>query len=696
MSEPVQIRYDDGIAVITADNPPVNALSQAVRAGMESAFEQAEAKGCRAIVLACAGRTFFAGADISEFGKPPADPWLPQVLQSIESSPVPVVAAIHGTALGGGLETAMACHYRIAAPDAKLGLPEVLLGLLPGAGGTQWSPRLIGVEGALDLMISGQPIGAKQALAAGLVDRIAQVDTSSDLLPAALAYAGELADSGVGPRRTTDLPVKTDHLPDGYFAATRAAVAKKTRGLPAPQRIIDCVEAAATKPFEEAVALERKLFMELMMSPESAGLRHVFFAERQASKIEDVPKDTPLRDIKSVGIVGAGTMGGGIAMNFAMAGIPVALLEINREALDNGLAVIRGNFERSAKKGRFTAEQVERYLGLIRGTTSYDDFEGVDLAIEAVFENPDIKYEVFRTLDDVCKPGAILATNTSYQDVDEIAAVTGRPQDVLGMHFFSPANVMKLLEVVRGRETADDVLATVMVLSKKIRKVAVLSRVCYGFIGNRMLGGYMREAQMLLLEGCTPAQVDGALERFGMAMGPIAVGDLAGLDVGYKARQALPDLPDHPANHVIDQLVEAGRLGQKTGAGFYRYDPATRARQDDPEVAATIRVEADKLGIEARDFSDAEIVERVVYPLVNEGAFILEEGIAQRAGDIDIVYLYGYGFPAHRGGPMFYASTVGTSEVYRRICEFRDGLGRPDDWQPAPLLERLAREGKGF
>jgi 3-hydroxyacyl-CoA dehydrogenase len=492
------------------------------------------------------------------------------------------------------------------------------------------------------------------------------------------------------------LPVKADHLPDGYFAATRAAVAKKTRGLPAPQRIIDCVEEAATKPFEEAVALERKLFMELMMSPESAGLRHVFFAERQASKIEDVPKDTPLRDIKAVGIVGAGTMGGGIAMNFAMAGIPVALLEINPEALDNGLAVIRGNFERSAKKGRFTAEQVERYLGLIRGTTSYDDFEGVDLAIEAVFENPDIKYEVFRTLDDVCKPGAILATNTSYQDVDEIAAVTGRPQDVLGMHFFSPANVMKLLEVVRGRETADDVLATVMVLSKKIRKVAVLSRVCYGFIGNRMLGGYMREAQMLLLEGCTPAQVDGALERFGMAMGPIAVGDLAGLDVGYKARQALPDLPDHPANHVIDQLVEAGRLGQKTGAGFYRYDPATRARQDDPEVAATIRVEADKLGIEPRDFSDAEIVERVVYPLVNEGAFILEEGIAQRAGDIDIVYLYGYGFPAHRGGPMFCASTVGTSEVYRRICEFRDRLGRPDDWQPAPLLEQLAREGKGF
>ena len=692
MSDPVQFRLEDDIAVITADNPPVNALSQPVRAGLEAAFEEARAAGCKAVVLHCAGRTFFAGADISEFGKPPADPWLPQVLQTIESSEVPVVAAIHGTALGGGLETAMACHYRIAAPDAKVGLPEVLLGLLPGAGGTQWAPRLIGVEAALDLMISGKPIGAQQAQAAGLVDRI----TDGDLLASALAYAKELAGSGAGPRRSSELPVKTDHLPDGFFDATRAAVAKKTRGLPAPQRIIDCVEAAATRPYAEAVEIERKLFMDLMMSPESAGLRHVFFAERQASKIDDIPRDTPLRELKSAGIVGAGTMGGGIAMNFVMAGIPVVLLEINQEALDKGLSVIRRNFERSAKKGRFTEEQVARFMGLIRGTISYDDFEDVDLAIEAVFENPEIKYEVFRTLDEVCKPGAILATNTSYQDVDRIAAVTARPQDVLGMHFFSPANVMKLLEVVRGEKTADDVLATVMALAKKIRKVAVLSRVCYGFIGNRMLGGYMREAQMLLLEGCTPAQVDGALERFGMAMGPVAVGDLAGLDVGYKARQALPDLPDHPSSHVIDQLVEAGRLGQKTGQGFYRYDPATRQRQDDPEVEAMIRAEAEKLGIEPRNFSDAEIVERVIYPLANEGALILEEGIAQRPGDIDIVYIYGYGFPAHRGGPMFYASTVGTDEVYRRICEFRDSLGRPDDWRPAPLLERLAQEGKGF
>ncbi|HEX6092104.1 MAG TPA: 3-hydroxyacyl-CoA dehydrogenase NAD-binding domain-containing protein, partial [Dongiaceae bacterium] len=600
MSNIVSLRHERGIAIVTADNPPVNALSHAVRAGLQTAFEEAEAAGSKAIVLNCAGRTFFAGADISEFGKPPADPWLPQVLQTIESCAVPVIAAIHGTALGGGLETAMACHYRVAAPDAKLGLPEVTLGLLPGAGGTQWSPRLIGVEAALDLMISGKPIGAGKALEAGLVDRIAE----GDLLQAALAYAAELIESGSVPRRTSDLPVRTEHLPQGYFAATRAAVAKQTRGLPAPQRIIDCVEAAASKPFAEAVALERKLFMELMMSPESAGLRHVFFAERQAAKIDDLPKGAPLRDVKSVGIIGAGTMGGGIAMNFAAAGIPVTVLEISREALDKGLAVVRKNFERSAQKGRLTAGQVERYLGLIRGTTSYDDLESVDLAIEAVFENPAIKYEVFRTLDEVCKPGAILASNTSYQDIDAIAAVTARPQDVLGMHFFSPANVMKLLEVVRGRETAADALATVMEIARRIRKVAVLSRVCYGFIGNRMLGGYMREAQMLLLEGCTPAQVDGALERFGMAMGPIAVGDLAGLDVGYKARQALADAPDHPANHVTDQLVEMGRLGQKTGAGFYRYDPATRQRLDDPVVGATIRAEADRLGVVRRSFSD--------------------------------------------------------------------------------------------
>jgi 3-hydroxyacyl-CoA dehydrogenase len=531
----------------------------------------------------------------------------------------------------------MACHYRIATADAKLGLPEVLLGLLPGAGGTQWAPRLIGVQAALDLMISGKPIPAGRALEAGLVDRIAD----GDLPDAAKGYARELIEAGAEPRRTSDLTVNTSGITDEFFASMRDSVARKTRGLPAPQRIIDCVEDAVKLDIQAAAENERRRFMELMNSPESAGLRHAFFAERQASKIEDVPRETPLRKVESAGVIGAGTMGGGIAMNFAMAGIPVNLLEINQEALDKGISVIRGNFERSAKKGRFTAEQVEGFMRRIRGTTTYDDFEEVDLVIEAVFENPEIKYEVFRTLDEVCKPGAILASNTSFQDIDRIAAVTARPQDVLGMHFFSPANVMKLLEVVRGEQTADDVLATVMALSKKIRKVAVLAGVCYGFIGNRMLGPYMRESQMLLLEGCTPAQVDGALERFGMAMGPNAVGDLAGLDVGYKARQALPEPPDHPSNYVTDRLVEGGRLGQKTGAGFYRYDPATRQRQDDPEVEAMIRAEAARLGIEARDFTDEEIVERVIYPLINEGALILDEGIAQRAGDIDIVYLYG-------------------------------------------------------
>jgi len=687
----VTLSQRGAVALITVNNPPVNALSQPVRAGLQDAMQRANDGKNHAIVLICAGRTFFAGADISEFGKPPADPWLPELVKQIEASPIPVIAAIHGTALGGGLETAMACHYRIALSSAKMGLPEVSLGLLPGAGGTQRSPRLIGIEAALNLMISGKPLNAAQARDAGLVDRVVE----RDLQEAALEYARELINTGAGPRRTSDLPVESSGLPADYFASMRSAIAQKTRGLPAPQRIIDCVEAATTMDFAAGAAIERKLFMDLMMSPESAGLRHAFFAERQASKIEGLALDLPLRAINSVGIIGAGTMGGGIAMNFANAGIPVTLLEINQEALDHGIGICRKNYQRSVAKGRFTAAQMDQFMGLIGGTTSYDDLARADLVIEAVFESPEIKYEVFRKLDAVCKPGAILASNTSYQDIDAIAAVTSRPQDVLGMHFFSPANVMKLLEVIRGAKTADDVLATVMKLAKTIRKVAVLSRVCYGFIGNRMLKGYLREAQMLLLEGASPGQVDGALQRFGMAMGPLAVADLAGLDVGYKARQALPDLPDHPAFHIADQLVEKGRLGQKSGAGFYNYDPDTRQRLDAPEVEAMIRQEAMALGIPARRFSDGEIVERVIYPLINEGAYILEEGIAQRPGDIDIVYIYGYGFPAHRGGPMFYANSVGLDHIYRRICEFRDGP-RSDDWQPAPLLRQLAASGGTF
>ncbi len=692
MSEIVRLNLDNDIAVITVNNPPVNALSHAVRSGMASAFAEASASAAQAIVLHCEGRTFFAGADISEFGKPPTDPWLPDLCRQIEQCPVPVVAAIHGTALGGGLETAMAAHYRIAVPQARLGLPEVSLGILPGAGGTQMAPRLIGVKAALDLMVSGKPVSAQQALQAGLVDRLAE----GDLLEDAKAWAAELIQQQAAPRRTSELPVDTAGVEEGFFDQYRQAVKKKSPLLPAPQAIIDCVEKATQVDFDSGTKFEREQFAILVKSPESAGLRHAFFAERQAARVEGLPRDTPLREIASVGIIGAGTMGGGIAMSFANAGIPVTLLELNAEALQRGLSICRKNYERSVARGRFTQQFADDCMSRISGTTDYADLAGVDLAIEAVFENPDIKKTVFRQLDEVCKPGAILATNTSYQNVDEIAAATKRPADCLGMHFFSPANVMKLLEVVRGEQTADDVIATVMKLAKTIRKVPVLARVCYGFIGNRMLGGYFREAQMLLLEGATPAQVDAALTGFGMAMGPLSVADLAGLDVGYKARQAIPDLPDHPSVHVANQLVEMGRHGQKTGAGYYQYNPETRQRMDDPVVEEMIRAEADRLGIKPRSFSDEEIVQRVIYPLINEGARILEEGIAQRSSDIDVVYLYGYGFPAHRGGPMFYGDTVGARKVYETICGFRDSLGRPDDWQPAPLLQKLAENGGRF
>lgn len=692
MPPPVTLEMLDDIAVITIDNPPVNALSQPVRAGLLAACEQAGQRGSQALVLHCAGRTFIAGADIRELGRPIQEPLLPDVLDRIEACAVPVIAAIHGTALGGGLETALAAHFRIAAPDARLGFPEVNLGLLPGAGGTQRSPRLIGIQAALELMMGGKPIDAPRALQLGLVDRLAE----GDLAAAAVAYARELIDTGHAPRRTADLPLDASSVPHDFFAEYRATVARKSRGLPAPQRIIDCVEQATRERFSDGCAFEREQFMHLLHSPESAGLRHVFFAEREAGRVAGLPADCPLRPVGSVGIIGAGTMGGGIAMSFANAGIPVTLLEVSQEALDRGLAVCRNNYQRSVAAGRFSARQAEQCLGRISGATDYPALADADLLIEAVFENPDIKKTVFRKLDEVCKPGAILASNTSYQDINAIAAVTSRPQDVLGMHFFSPANVMKLLEVVRAEKTADDVLATVMKLARTIRKVPVLAGVCYGFIGNRMLQGYFREAQMLLLEGATAAQVDQAMESFGMAMGPLAVADLAGLDIGYKARRAIADLPDHPSVHVADQLVEMGRNGQKSGAGFYRYDPATRKRQDDPEVAELVRAEAARLGIRPRSFSAEEIVERAIYPLINEGARILAEGIAQRPGDIDIVYVYGYGFPAHRGGPMFYADTVGLDKIHRSICDFRDRLKRPGDWQPAPTLEQLARLGGKF
>jgi 3-hydroxyacyl-CoA dehydrogenase len=604
MPSPVNYTLTGDIGVIRIDYPPVNALSLAVRQGIMDGLEAAAGDASKAVLIICDGRTFCAGADISEFGKPPEEPWLPAVVNRIEAFDKPVVAAIHGTALGGGLEVALGAHYRCALASAKTGLPEVRLGLLPGAGGTQRTPRLAGVEAALDLMTSGVPISAHTALSAGL--------------------------------------------------------AKKARGQVAPQAIVDCVEKAAKTVFADGEAFERKMFMELMQGEQSAAMRHIFFAERAAAKVDDLASDVELRPVESVGIIGGGTMGGGIAMSFANAGFAVTLVEINDEALDRGLSVIDRNYAGSVKRGKVSEEKAAANRALIKGSTDYADLADVDLVIEAVYEDPDLKKEIFARLDDICKPGAILATNTSYQDVDAIAAVTGRPQDVIGTHFFSPAHIMKLLEVVRGEKTADDVLATCMKLSRRIRKIPVVSGVCYGFIGNRMLSPYAEQAQKLLLEGAMPQQVDAAMEAFGMAMGPFRVFDLAGLDVGYKARQALPDNEkgDPSIFHVADSLVEAGRLGQKSGAGYYTYDENRRPTPD-PAVQAVIEAASEEFGIERREISDEEVVLRLVGALVEEGRKILDEGIAQRAGDIDIVYVYGYGFPAWRGGPMHYATAAG-------------------------------------
>ncbi len=693
MSNVVSYELVGNIGVISVNSPPVNALSQAVREGILNAVNAAQEDGSEAIVLRCEGRTFIAGADITEFGKPPMEPGLPEVLGAIENSKKPVIAAIHGTALGGGFEVALACHYRCAIASAKVGLPEVKLGLLPGAGGTQRVPRVAGVQVALDMITSGNPVAAAKANSMGLLDEVVEGD---DLQAAAIKYATDLLESGAPLKRIRDITIDPATIEPGFFDAARKKLAKRARGQIAPDKIVSCIEAAVNLPMDQGLERERELFRELVTSPESAAMRHIFFAERQAAKIKDLPKDTPLRDIKKVAIIGGGTMGGGIAMCFANVGIPVVMLEINDEALERGMNIIRKNYTITVQKGKLPADKMEQLISTISGTTDYADLGDVDLVIEAVFENLDLKKEIFAKLDAVCKPGAILATNTSYQDVDAIAEATSRPQDVLGLHFFSPANVMKLLEIVRGAKTADDALATSMQIGKKIGKVCALSRVCYGFIGNRMLGGYGREAQMLLMDGCTPAQVDSALEKFGMAMGPLAMGDLAGLDVGYKARQARTDLPDDPKLYRMGTLlVEMGRHGQKTGAGFYKYDPQTRQRMSDPEIESMIKEEAAKLGIEQRTISDEEILQRCFYPLINEGALILEEGIAQRPSDIDVVYVFGYAFPAAKGGPMHYADHVGLKNVYDKICEFRDMYGE-QYWKPAPLLEKLAKEGKTF
>jgi 3-hydroxyacyl-CoA dehydrogenase len=688
MTSPVSYELVDGIGVITIDNPPVNALSHAVRAGIQGHLRAAQRDNSKAILILCKGRTFIAGADIREFGKPPEEPHLPDLCNEIEDSSKPVVAALHGTALGGGFEVALGSHYRCALPDARVGLPEVKLGLLPGAGGTQRTPRLCGVIPALDLITGGNPLDAQQAANLGLVDRV----IDGDLRDGALAWCRELVANDAPRRKTRELRAET--VSDGVLAEYRGKLAKKARGQVAPQKIVDCIEAAMSQPFPAGLETERSKFIECMQGPQSAAMRHVFFAEREAAKVRDLPADTPLRDVRGVGVIGAGTMGTGIAMNFANADMDVMLLELNDEALARGLEAIDRNYTGSVRRGKLSESRARECRGRIHGTTVYAALDKVDLVIEAVFENLDLKQDVFAEIDRVCKPGAILATNTSYQDVNRIAAATGRPDDVIGLHFFSPAHIMKLLEVVRADRTADDVLATCMALARKIRKTPVVSGVCYGFIGNRMLGHYGREAQLCVLEGATPEAVDLAMEQWGMAMGPLAVFDLAGLDVGYKARQGLPPerRGDPRASLVADALVEMGRCGQKTGSGFYRYDRETRRRSNDPEVQTLIEREAKAAGIGRREIDPSEIVDRLIFALANEGMKIVEEGIAQRPGDIDVVYVYGYGFPAFRGGPMHYADSVGLDTVLARVKDFRGRFG-PDNWTPAPLLEKLAGEG---
>ena len=654
MSSPVSYKLEGNIGVITVNNPPVNALSQPVRQGMLDAITTAQGDDSEAVVIICEGRTFIAGADISEFGKPMQDPFLPELLNTIEASSKLVVAAIHGTALGGGFETALAAHYRCAVPAAKIGLPEVKLGLLPGAGGTQRTPRLAGVKASLDLITSGAPISVGQAGKIGLIDKI----IDGDLRDGALAWARELVDAGTSVRKSSEQPVP--EFDAAIFDEVRATLAKRARGQVAPGHIVTAVEAAATGSFEDGMAKERELFITCMESPQSAGMRHIFFAERQAAKVDDLAKDTPIRPVESIGIVGGGTMGGGIAMSIANAGIAVTMIEISDEALERGLSIIDRNYAGSVKRGKISEEKAASCRALISGSTDYDSLAEVDMVIEAVFEDPILKKKIFGQLDGVCKPGAILATNTSYQDVDAIAAATKRPQDVIGTHFFSPAHIMKLLEVVRGEKTADDVLATVMALAKKIRKVPVVSGVCYGFIGNRMLRPYGKTAQLLLLEGASPQQVDSAMESWGMAMGPLRVFDLAGLDIGYTARQALSEEEkgDPKTYRIPDLLVELGRMGQKSGSGFYAYDDNLQPTPD-PAVDGLIKMAADDLGVERREIQDEEIVDRLISALVDEGRKVLDEGIAQRSGDIDVVYVYGYGFPVSRGGPMFYADNIG-------------------------------------
>jgi 3-hydroxyacyl-CoA dehydrogenase len=688
------------VAVITMNNPPVNGLGYATRVGITQGLDAANADpAVKAIVVTGAGKAFSGGADINEFDTPKAlmSPNLLAVIKAIEYSDKPVVAAVNAVAMGGGLELALGCHYRIAAPGVTVGLPEVKLGLIPGAGGTQRLPRALGVEPALNMIVSGE--GVKVDLLAQvpgqkLFDKLAASQES--IVEEAIAFARSIAGQRPLPL-VRNLPCKHP-LGDAYFQFARNMVAGMARGLPAPAKCIEAVEAATQKKFDDGMAVEREVFTNLMLTPESRALRHLFLAERATSKIADVPPDTPQRKVEKVAVIGAGTMGGGITMNFLSAGIPVTVLEMKQEALDRGVATIRKNYEAQVKKGKLKAEKYEQNVALLKTTMSYDDIRDADLVIEAVFEEMGVKQKVFEKLDEVMKPGAILASNTSTLDVDKIAAFTKRPQDVVGLHFFSPANVMKLLEVVRGAKTAKDVMATVMALAKKIRKTAVVSGVCDGFIGNRMVEQYSRQAGFLLDEGATPQQVDRAIEKFGFAMGPFRMGDLAGNDIGWAIRKRrAQERPNMIYSRTADKLCELGRFGQKTGAGWYDYKEGKRDAIPSRLVEEMIVEHRKSLGIEPRKITDEEIVQRLVFSLVNEGARILEDGIAARASDIDMVYITGYGFPMSRGGPMHYASEVGLFNVVQAMKRFQKN---PRDdasfWGPAPLLAKLAAEGKSF
>ena len=682
INEVTNLEVNSNIAVLTLNSPPVNALSANVREGLHVGVKKAvEDESVRAVVLICEGRTFIAGADITEFGQAPKGPSLFEVQDMIENSSKPIISAIHGTALGGGLEVALTCHYRIAVPSAKCGLPEVKLGLLPGAGGTQRLPRIVGAQKALQMVTSGEHVPAKECLEMGLIDEMAGEDS---LLEDAIKFATSIVEENrpLVKVKENEENIKADKGNDALFSDFRKSIARKTRGFLAPEYNIQCIEAAVNKPFDEGVKVERDLFTKLVTGSQSAAQRYVFFAERQVNKIPDIPRETELKEVNSVGVIGAGTMGGGISMNFANVGIPVTIVEQNQERLDKGLAIIRRNYENTAKKGRISTEDVETRMGLITGELSVEALSSQDLIIEAVFENMDLKKEIFRKLDGISKEGAILASNTSALNVNEIAAETKRPEDVIGLHFFSPANVMRLLEIVRGEKTSKSAVASSMAVAKKIGKIAAVVGVCPGFVGNRILAQRQREANKLILEGALPWDVDEALFDFGFPMGPFAMSDLAGLDIGWNKETSKGET-------LRDLLCEAGRLGQKSGKGFYLYDE-NRNKSPDPEVEAIIREFAEARQIRLRDINKEEILERCLYPMINEGFKILEEGMAIRASDIDIVWINGYGWPVYEGGPMFYGSVVGFDKVLEWLKKMEQELG--PEFKPSSYLEKVVEK----